>query len=80
MTFLHVHSTSLYLIFFIGAAVSEVPSELNPFWDKTLLLFGLMYELAFSFAKASYFALFLHRVEKRFFTALSVLHRQHHNE
>lgn len=69
-------STLLYLIFFIGAAVSGVPSVLNPFWGMTLLLFVLMYELAFSFARASYFALFLQRVEKRFFTALSVLHRQ----
>ena len=69
----------LYLIFFKGAAVPEVLSVLYPFWGTTLLLFELMYELAFSFAKASYFALFLHSVEKRFFTALSVLH-SHHNE
>ncbi len=67
----------LYLIFFKGSGVSEVTSVLYPFRHTTLLLFELMYELAFSFAKASYFALFLHKVEKRFFTALSVLHKQH---
>lgn len=64
----------LYLIFLADSVVSETPSALNPFKGITLLLFEFMYEVVFSFAKASYFALFLHKVEKRFFTALSVLH------
>ena len=39
-----------------------------------------MNELEFSFANASYLALFLHRVVNRFFTALSVLHEPYHKE
>lgn len=63
---------SPYLIFLI--ADSDATSVSHPCWRKILLLFELMYEVLFSFTKASYFALFLHNVEKRFFTALSVLH------
>jgi len=59
----------------MGDAFSDIPDALNPFRKRTLLFFGLMYEVLFSFAKASCFALFLHRVVNRFFTALSVLHK-----
>ena len=65
---------SPYLIFLI--ADSDATSVSHPCWRKILLLFELMYEVLFSFANASYFALFLHSVEKRFFTALSVLHKK----
>lgn len=66
----------LYLIFFADPVVSEIPSVPNPFWIIILLLLELISEVVFSFAKASYFALFLHKVEKRFFTALSVLYKR----
>nr|DAD31194.1 TPA_asm: hypothetical protein HUJ06_010045 [Nelumbo nucifera] len=39
-----------------------------------------MYEALFSFDKASCLALFLHKVENRFFTALSVLHQESNND
>lgn len=70
----------LYLTFLAGAAFSGVPSVLNPFWNKILLLFGFIDALLFSFAKASYFALFLHNVENLFLTALSVLHKQKYEQ
>lgn len=70
----------LYLTFLTGAAFSGVPSVPNPFWNKILLLFGFIYALLFSFAKASYFALFLHNVENLFLTALSVLHKQKYEQ
>jgi len=69
--------SSPYLIFLIATADSDATSVSHLCWRKVLLLFELMYEVLFSFAKASYFALFLHSVEKRFFTALSVLHSKH---
>ena len=69
--------SSPYLIFLIAAADSDATSVSHLCWRKVLLLLELMYEVLFSFAKASYFALFLHSVEKRFFTALSVLHPKH---
>lgn len=62
-----------YLIFLIDAAASDTASELYTCWKMVLLLFELMNEGLFSLAKASYFALFLQSVVKRFFTALSVL-------
>lgn len=71
---LHLSFMLWYLILLTGAALSVVPSVLNPFWSKILLLLGFIHELLFSLAKASYLALFLHSVEKRFLTALSVLH------
>jgi len=66
-----------YLKFLIGTPDSDVVSILLQCWSIILLLFELMYEVLFSFAKAAYFCFFLQSVEKRFFTALSVLHRKH---
>ncbi|KAL6969555.1 hypothetical protein U1Q18_029268 [Sarracenia purpurea var. burkii] len=70
----------LYLIFFKVVAVCDIPSVLKPFRLMTLLLFVLMNEVLFFFSMASYFALFLHNVENRFFTALSVLYKQSSKE
>lgn len=63
-----------HLIFLRGGAFSDPAYISSPFGNIILLLFKLIYEvLLFSLANASCFALFLHRVLNRFFTALSVL-------
>ena len=66
-----------YLNLLVGVAASDDASVLLPCWKIVLLLFKVTHEVLFSFAKASYFALFLQSVVKRFFTALSVLHSHH---
>lgn len=47
--------------------------EFDVVHSVTLFPFWFMHDVSFSFAKASYLALFLHNVVNRFFTALSVL-------
>lgn len=57
----------------MGAEDSASPVIQDSFWIMPLLLFVLTDEPSFSFVNASVFACFLQSVEKRFFTALSVL-------
>lgn len=57
-------------------ADDSAPSAIQESFWILIRLFELDHEPLFSFVKASFFALFLQSVEKRFFTALSVLNEQ----